>query len=237
MKKIIPGLRRAAATAVIGTMVSVGSIAVAPTASAHSGEVTATTAVNIRTGASINSSRIGVLYRGQSVTAIDSSNGWTKVSRGGRTAYIASAYLSGSKPATAAKSSSRAVSSTGGNLNRGGSSGLNQTNPNTKKIIGHIWATQPAIKTMFGKRNSSTPDHPAGRAVDVMIPNYRTNKALGWRIAEYYRANARQFGINYIIFDQKIWSVGRNAQGWRAMSGRGSDAANHKDHVHINTYG
>ncbi|RMB57489.1 hypothetical protein [Tessaracoccus antarcticus] len=123
-----------------------------------------------------------------------------------------------------------------GSLNHGSSSGLDQVNANTKKVVRHIWANFPQIKTMYGWRRDVTPDHPAGRAVDVMLPNYKSNKALGREIADYYRANASEFGISYIIFDQKIWSVARNKEGWRAMSNRGGDTANHLDHVHVNTY-
>ena len=70
-----------------------------------------------------------------------------------------------------------------------------------------------------------------------MIPSYKSNQDLGWEIAKYYRANAKKFNINYIIFAQKIWSVQRNGEGWRSMASRGGDTANHYDHVHINTYG
>ena len=66
-----------------------------------------------------------------------------------------------------------------------------------------------------------------------MLPNYRSNAAAGQQIAEYYRANASRFGIEYIIFNQRIWSVARNSEGWRYMADRGSDTANHIDHVHI----
>ena len=86
-------------------------------------------------------------------------------------------------------------------------------------------------------RRDVTPDHPAGRAVDVMIPSYKTNSALGWEIAKYYRANAKAYNINYIIFGQKIWNIARDSEGWRSMADRGGDTANHYDHVHINTYG
>ena len=90
---------------------------------------------------------------------------------------------------------------------------------------------------MYGWRKDVTPDHPAGRAVDVMIPSYSSNQALGWQIANYYKANAAKYNINYIIFAQKIWSVQRSSEGWRTMADRGSDNANHYNHVHINTYG
>lgn len=123
-----------------------------------------------------------------------------------------------------------------GTLNKGNSSGLDKVNDNTKKVVRHVWATYPEITTMYGWSRRTTPDHPAGRAVDIMIPNWKNNKALGWEMANYYRAHASDFGINYIIFDQQIWSVARNSQGWRKMGDRGSNTANHKDHVHVNTY-
>lgn len=122
-------------------------------------------------------------------------------------------------------------------LNRGNSSGLDQTNENTKKVIRHVWANHPEIKTMYGWRRDVTPDHPAGRAVDVMIPNWRQDSGilLGWEIALYYKNNASQFDIDYIIWDQRIWSASRNGEGWRPMDDRGNHTANHLDHVHINT--
>ncbi|WP_231979238.1 hypothetical protein [Tessaracoccus coleopterorum] len=134
-------------------------------------------------------------------------------------------------------SSGGASGGNGTSLNRGYSSGLDQTNANVQRIVRDIWNRYSAIKTMYGWRRDVTPDHPAGRAVDVMIPNYKSNKALGWEIAEYYRAHASEYNISYIIFDQKIWSTARNKEGWRSMANRGGDTANHKDHVHINTHG
>lgn len=131
-----------------------------------------------------------------------------------------------------------AASETPKSLNRGSSTGLDQTNENTKKVIRHVWANWPQIKTMYGWRKDVTVDHPAGRAVDVMVPDWRTEAGnrLGWEIATYYRERARDFRISYIIFDQQIWSVGRDAEGWRPMADRGGATANHLDHVHINTY-
>lgn len=124
----------------------------------------------------------------------------------------------------------------GGSLNHGYSSGLDQVNANTKKVVRHVWANYPQIKTMYGWRRDSMPDHPSGRAVDIMLPSYKSNNALGWEIAQFFRANASEFGVNYVIFDQHIWSVARNREGWRKMSSRGNDTANHIDHVHVNTY-
>ena len=129
---------------------------------------------------------------------------------------------------------------TGENLNKGYSSGLNGTNENTKKVIRHIWANHPAITTMYGvaSRANNTSDHPSGAAVDVMIPKWNTTsgKQMGWEMARFYRTHASEFGIKYIIFDQQIWSVQRDREGWRMMENRGNNTANHKDHIHISTY-
>jgi uncharacterized protein YraI len=69
----------------------------AQTASATT-QMTATVGVNIRSGPSTNTAILGGLYRGQTVTAISSSQGWTKIKFGGSTAHVASKYLTkGSK--------------------------------------------------------------------------------------------------------------------------------------------
>ena len=60
--------------------------------------------------------------------------------------------------------------------------------------------------------------------------------ATGWAIADFLRANYGSFGIEYIIYSQKIWSVERGGEGWRGMSDRGSVTANHYDHVHVTVY-
>lgn len=123
----------------------------------------------------------------------------------------------------------------GADLNKGYSSGMERTNPYIQRISADAWQRFPEIKTHYGWRRDVTPDHPAGRAVDLMIPNYRSNKELGWAVAEYYKKYAKELNISYIIWDQKIWSVARSREGWRNMANRGSDSANHLDHVHVNS--
>ena len=44
-------------------------------------------------------------------------------------------------------------------------------------------------------------------------------------------ANAAEFGIDHVIFEQKIWTP-RNPT-WRPMADRGGITANHYDHVHV----
>lgn len=161
------------------------------------------------------------------------ANGRAEVVVNGAVRWVTARYVSATKPAE--QSSAAGGSST--SLNRGWSSGLDKVNPNAKRIAQEVWDRFPQIKTQYGWRRDITPDHPAGRAIDVMIPNYKSNQALGWEIAEYFRAHAKEYNINYIIFAQKIWSVQRSSEGWRKMADRGSDNANHYNHPHINTYG
>ena len=39
-----------------------------------------------------------------------------------------------------------------------------------------------------------------------------------------------------MIWDQRIWNIERDREGWRFMANRGSDSANHKNHVHVTVY-
>lgn len=192
----------------------------------------ATTALNIW-AASSGSSYSGEIARGATVAATGVvTNGRAQIVYNGAIKWVTARYLS-----TTAPSNGGASSGASGDINKGYSSGLHKTNKNVQAIAWDVWGRYPQIKTMYGWRQDVTPDHPAGRAVDVMIPSYKSNQALGWTIAKYYQANASKYNINYIIFGQKIWSVARNKEGWRSMASRGSDTANHYDHVHINTAG
>ena len=110
--------------------------------------------------------------------------------------------------------------------------------PNAVRVHRAVRSRFPSITTIYGWRRDVTPDHPAGRALDLMIPQYKTTagRSLGFEVANWSRANARSLRIKYVIWDQKIWNIQRDREGWRPMASRGSDTANHKDHVHITVY-
>jgi hypothetical protein len=85
-------------------------------------------------------------------------------------------------------------------------------------------------------------DHPAGRAVDAMIPDWATRAGndLGWQVAGWVRTNATCLGVTYVIFDAAIWSSAADAAGWRPYThpGGGTDAnALHLNHVHVSVKG
>ncbi|BBY25860.1 hypothetical protein MSTO_60650 [Mycobacterium stomatepiae] len=105
-----------------------------------------------------------------------------------------------------------------------------------------IWAARvigvlfPQVKTIYGYRQDALPWHPNGLAIDVMIPNHGSPEGieLGNQIAGYALANAKRWGINHVIWRQKIYP-GPNSGAWTADLG--NETANHYDHVHIATGG
>lgn len=104
-----------------------------------------------------------------------------------------------------------------------------------KKVANKVRDDWRKVKSIGGWRAGSkySGDHPAGRAIDVMIPKWRKDAKLGWSIAKYFarKSNAKKFKIHYVIFRKKIWTV-QNPR-WRTMPNRGGATANHLDHVHI----
>ncbi len=140
---------------------------------------------------------------------------------------VAPPTTSGGTTTAPAAPAEPAAPSTGGTCTNGTSvSGT----PNVIAIHQAVCANWPSI-TSYGTYRADSGDHGSGRAIDIMISG-----ATGWEIAEFVRANASQFGVSYIIFSQKIWSVDRGGEGWRYMEDRGSTTANHYDHVHVSVY-
>lgn len=105
-----------------------------------------------------------------------------------------------------------------------------------------IWAARtigvlfPEIKTIYGYRQDPLKWHPDGLAIDVMIPDYHSEAGilLGDQIAGYALANAKRWGVNHVIWRQKIYP-GIGGGNW--TSDYGNETANHYDHVHIATDG
>ena len=105
-----------------------------------------------------------------------------------------------------------------------------------------IWAARaisllfPQITTIGGYRQDALRWHPSGLAIDVMIPNHSAPEGieLGDQIAGYALANAKRWGIDHMIWRQKIYP-GIGKPSWTANMG--NETANHYDHVHIATDG
>lgn len=93
----------------------------------------------------------------------------------------------------------------------------------------------PEIKSIGGYRPYDPyPDHPSGKAIDIMIPNYKSSsgKQLGDEIVKYILDNQDFFGLDYMIWEQKTIDTNGNT---RPMEDRGDDTQNHFDHIHVLT--
>ena len=94
----------------------------------------------------------------------------------------------------------------------------------------------PEVKVIGGYRQDPLKWHPNGLAIDVMIPDYHTDKGieLGNQIAGYALANAERWGVLHVIWRQGFYP-GIGAPSWTADYG--NETANHFDHVHLATDG
>ena len=102
--------------------------------------------------------------------------------------------------------------------------------------------TFPWITSIGGVGNRpNTSDHPAGRAVDYMIPNWNTpeGNARGWQLARWLQDNAASLNVKYVIYDDKVWRAYRPHRGWTNYTHPNgtttSPTLRHLDHVHIST--
>ena len=80
--------------------------------------------------------------------------------------------------------------------------------PNAANLAQYIAGAYPGVSSIGGVRPDRLPDHPSGRAIDIMIGN---NMGLGDTIAADIRSQTGRFNVSYIM--------------WR-VSG-------HFDHIHI----
>lgn len=94
----------------------------------------------------------------------------------------------------------------------------------------------PDVKKVGGWRPYDPyPDHPSGRAADIMMPNGGTGSdvKLGNEIATYFQKHAKEYGIYYMLWRQRMWKAGDPVGAWTSVSDRGDPTSNHMDHVHI----
>lgn len=75
--------------------------------------------------------------------------------------------------------------------------------------------------------------------MDVFFrPVDESNRVRGWAVAHYLVGNADRLDIRTVIYDDRIWTAGRD--GWRdydAPSGPGDPAVlEHRDHVHVDVF-
>lgn len=100
----------------------------------------------------------------------------------------------------------------------------------------------------FSPRTGMKSEHSLGRACDGTFGNSIGTKAsghaldYGWKVTNWMKTNAETLGVMYLIWQGRIWSVARSAEGWRPYDGGGMyDPTNvtggHYDHLHFSVVG
>jgi hypothetical protein len=140
-----------------------------------------------------------------------------------QTRWVTDGYLTDEKPVAPEAPVAPAAGCTNG------TTVPDAVSPNVKLVHTAVCAAFPDITTYGTFRNDG--EHSQGLAVDIMVSGDR-----GREIAEFLRARAGELGVNYLIYQQQIWSVERGGEGWRGMEDRGSVTANHFDHVHVTVF-
>jgi hypothetical protein len=201
-----------------------------PARSTVAGERWTTVALNIRTAP--NGSVVTTVDARTRLTITNrTEGGWQQVRWDGQDRWVAARYLSTSKPAAPAAPTAPAQPSGPSTAACPHGSGIESgLTANARSVYRAVCNRWPQI-TGYGGYRPDSGYHGSGRAVDVMVSG-----PLGWDVANWVRANARSLGVSEVIYAQRIWTVQRAGEGWRAMSDRGSATANHYDHVHVSTY-
>jgi uncharacterized protein YgiM (DUF1202 family) len=161
---------------------------------------------------------------------------WAQIVLEGESRWVNAAYLSDEKPvpedeADAGSSTQRSAEDISDAPCPSGSSVEEGLTPDAVRVHRAVCARYPEVDSYGGVRSDGT--HSEGRALDVMV----SSESLGDDIAEWVRQNYSRLGVSEVIWAQRIWTVERSSEGWRAMEDRGSTTANHYDHVHVTVYG
>jgi hypothetical protein len=75
--------------------------------------------------------------------------------------------------------------------------GGNGLTPNAWALANYIQANYPGVQSIGGVRADPYPDHPSGRAIDIMVGG---NTALGNTIYADIMANPGRWGISYAMW-------------------------------------
>jgi len=102
---------------------------------------------------------------------------------------------------------------------------------NAVALVRYIQATYPNVASIGGVRPDPIPDHPSGRAIDVMVGR---DADLGNRVLADVLAQSKRFGVRYAIWRETLHRPNGTAY-W--MRDRGNPTLNHLDHVHITVVG
>ena len=189
-----------------------------------------TAPLNVRTGPGDGYSVLEVLPIGTKVPVTGAEEGsFAEILYDGESRWVSADYLASEKPepeeedVTSGGGISDAPCPTGSSVEDGLTS-------DAVRVHRAVCANFPEVGSYGGLRGDG--EHAEGRALDIMASG-----SLGDEIAEWVRANSDALGVSEILWSQKIWTLERGGEGWRYFEDRGSDAANHYDHVHVTVYG
>lgn len=202
------------------------------------GQLWATSAVNVRSGPSVDHGQLTTLGWADPVDVTgETADGWTQVIWDERVAWVSSSYLAEEEPVAEEPAAEQPTEASEGS---GVSSASCSTSPGIEgSLAANAAATYRAVCAAFpgvasaygGYRAGDGGDHGTGHALDIMVSG-----AAGWEIARYLQAHAGELGITYLIYEQQMWMAGDSHGAWEYMADRGSPTANHYDHVHVSTY-
>ncbi|MCW1958038.1 MAG: hypothetical protein KIH64_005740 [Mycobacterium sp.] len=75
--------------------------------------------------------------------------------------------------------------------------GMNGLVPNARSLAAYIMSTYPRVQSIGGVRADLLPDHPSGRALDIMTGS---NMDLGDTISADLQGQAGRFGVDYVMW-------------------------------------
>ncbi len=180
--------------------------------------------LNVRTQPEADAKVVTVLAARTKVAITgERDDDWQQILLDGKARWVAPEYLAKKKPPAPAPAISSAPCDSGSAVEQG----LNANAIAVHRAVCNRW---PAITSYGGVRGGGG-YHAQGRALDIMVRG-----STGDEIAAWLRSNAAELGVMEIIWEQRIWTVQRASDGWRWMSDRGGDTANHYDHVHVSVY-
>lgn len=89
--------------------------------------------------------------------------------------------------------------------------GMSGLTPNARALAQYVVANYPGVQSIGGVRPDARPDHPSGRAIDIMIGS---DMALGDAINADILSQSDRFGVSYTM--------------WRVAA--------HFNHVHVTVH-
>jgi uncharacterized protein YraI len=123
--------------------------------------------------------------------------------------------------------------------------------------LGYLYVNQPGLDRLYNEISANPTWNPGnqnrnwgifaakpglhgeGRALDYRMSIYNsTEYNAGWNLANYLKANAKTYGIQEIIWNDRAWDMRNPTAGWSdydeiANCGNTSDTCKHNDHLHI----